>query len=44
VEGALDASRLALLGAEGVAAGRLLDGVLLHWGDYEQVRGLRSCG
>lgn len=42
VEAALDASRLAVLGAEGVAAGGLLDGVLLHVADYSDGPALRA--
>jgi len=34
-EAGLEATRQALLGPEGAAAGALLDTVMLHWLDYE---------
>lgn len=34
-EAAVEASRQAVLGPEGAAAGGLLDTLLLHWLDYE---------
>lgn len=40
-EAGLEATRQALLGPEGAAAGALLDTVMLHWLDYE-VRGTRG--